>query len=80
MSAVTENMYINARLHLQYVNIDVKEWMRYECWDEGTKTQNIRNSSILVHMRQKKKIALEIAAKVKQLNLRRATMHSIGKA
>jgi hypothetical protein len=29
--------------------MDVKEWMSYECSDEGTHTQNIRNSSTRSH-------------------------------
>jgi hypothetical protein len=48
--------------------MDVNEWISYECSDEGTCTPNIRNSSILVHMHQKKKIALEISVKNGSVN------------
>ena len=29
--------------------MDVNEWMSYECSDEGTYTQNVRNSSTRSH-------------------------------
>jgi hypothetical protein len=47
--------------------MDVNEWISCECSDEGTYTQNIHNS-LLVHMRQKTKIALEIAGKIVSVN------------
>jgi hypothetical protein len=60
-----------AHLHLQFllgfkVGFSSSDgWERvYESSDEGTCTQNIRNSSTRVHMHQKRKIALEIAAKI----------------
>jgi hypothetical protein len=40
--------------------MDANEWISYKCLNEGTYTPNIRNSSILVHMRQKEKIASKI--------------------
>ena len=48
--------------------IDVNEWISYECSDKGTCAPNIRNSSILVHMHQKEKLALEIASKFASVN------------
>jgi hypothetical protein len=53
--------------------MDVNEWMSYECSDAGTYTVFITFiTHLLVHMHQKMKIALDIAAKiygpVKQLN------------
>jgi hypothetical protein len=50
--------------------IDVNEWMSYGCWDESiyTYTPNIHNSSILVYIHQKKKIALKFAAKIASVN------------
>ena len=44
--------------------MDVNEWMSYECLDAGTSVRHILRAFItylLVHMYQKKKIALEIA-------------------
>jgi hypothetical protein len=45
--------------------MDVNEWMSYECLDEGTSVRHILRAFItylLVHMRQRKKIAPEIAS------------------
>jgi hypothetical protein len=43
--------------------LDVNEWLRYECSDEGTYS-TLRRITIhlLIHIYQKKKITLEIAA------------------
>jgi hypothetical protein len=47
--------------------MDVNEWMSYECSDEGTYTQNIRNSSTHSHASEEE-IALEITAKISSVN------------
>ena len=47
--------------------MDVNEWMSYECSDEGTHTQNIRNSSTRSHASEEE-IALEITAKISSVN------------
>jgi hypothetical protein len=44
--------------------MDVKEWMNYECSDEGTCTPNIRNSSTLSHASEGENRTIEIAAKI----------------
>ena len=44
--------------------MDVNEWMNYECSDEGTYTQNIRNSSIRLHPSEEENRTMEIAAKM----------------
>jgi hypothetical protein len=41
----------------------MNQWMSNGCSAEDTYTQNIHKSSILVHIYQRKKIGLEIAAK-----------------
>jgi hypothetical protein len=51
--------------------MDVNEWMSYKCSDEGTSVRHIPRTFItylLIHMHQKKKIALEIAAKIASVN------------
>jgi hypothetical protein len=51
--------------------MDVNDWMSYECSDEGIslncKVQNII-TRLLVFIHQKKKIALNIAAKIPSVN------------
>jgi hypothetical protein len=48
--------------------MDVNEWISYECSDEGTYIwyMQLRTfvTHLLVHMHQKEKITLEIAAKI----------------
>jgi hypothetical protein len=49
----------------------VNESISYECLDEGTSVRHILRSFIthlLVHIRQKKKMALEIPAKITGVN------------
>ena len=51
--------------------MDVNEWMSYECLDEGSSVRHVLRAFItylLVHIHQKKKIALEIAAKIASIN------------
>jgi hypothetical protein len=51
--------------------MDVNKWMNYECSDEGTSVVHILRTFIihlLIHMHQKRKIALEIAAKIARVN------------
>ena len=40
--------------------MDVKEWISYECSDEGIHILRAFITHLLVHMHQKEKIALEI--------------------
>jgi hypothetical protein len=51
--------------------MDVNEWMNYECSDEGSMRVHVLRTFIthpLVHMHQKEKIALDIAAKFASVN------------
>jgi hypothetical protein len=43
--------------------MDVNEWTSYECSDEAIHVLRAFVTNLLVHMHQKEKIALEIAAK-----------------
>ena len=54
-----------------FLPMDVNKWMNYECSDEGTSVVHILRTFIihlLIHMHQKRKIALEIAAKIARVN------------
>jgi hypothetical protein len=48
--------------------MDVNDWMSQECSDEGTYTLRTFIIYLLVHIHQKEKIALEIAAKIASVN------------
>ena len=53
--------------------MDVNEWMSYECSDKGRSVKHIYIlrtfiTYLLVHIHQKKKIALEMAAKIASVN------------
>jgi hypothetical protein len=47
--------------------VDVKEWMSYECADEGTHTQNIRNSSTHSHASEEEKVLDNLCRSLKVL-------------
>jgi hypothetical protein len=49
--------------------MDANKWMSYECSDEGTSVRTF-TTYLLVHMHKKRKIALEIAAKIASINSR----------
>ena len=49
--------------------VDMNEWIRYDCSDEGIHILRTFVTHLLVHIHQKTKIALEIAAKIASRSL-----------